>query len=186
MGLIILLLSCLKLALESGEVGDITKSGDLLSLDLLANSSTVGSGSLLGARLALLVVALTLLESTRVRDDDTLLVLVELDNLEGKLLIDLGLSAVLLDEVARSCKALYTVGKCDDSALVDHLSDSTLVDRADSEDGLEDIPRILLELLVTKAETTVLLVYIEYDDVDVSTGLRELARMLDLLGPREV
>ncbi len=60
------------------------------------------------------------------------------------------------------------------------------MDRTYSEYSLEDIPRILLELLVTEAETTVLLVDIENDNINVSTNLSELAGMLDLLGPREI
>jgi hypothetical protein len=47
------------------------------------------------------------------------------------------------------------------------------VDRAGSIDGLVNIPRILFELFVAKAQTTVLFVYFENDDVDVGTNCSE-------------
>ena len=120
------------------------------------------------------------------REDDALGVLVELNHLEVELLVELCARAVSLDEVLGSGKALYAVGECDHGTLLYHLDDGALVYRANGEDGLEYIPRILLELLVAKREATLLLVYLEHLNVDVGTNLSELAGVLNLLGPREV
>ena len=56
----------------------------------------------------------------------------------------------------------------------------------DSELLLDCVPRILLQLFVAKAQTTVLLVDFENDYVDIGTDLGKFARVLNLLGPREV
>ena len=74
----------------------------------------------------------------------------------------------------RSCEALYTVRQRDNSALVQNLDDCTLVDRTNCEDCLEYIPRILLQLLVAKAQATVLLVDLQNLYLDISTNLSEL------------
>ena len=60
------------------------------------------------------------------------------------------------------------------------------MDRTYSEDGLEHIPRIFFQLLVTQAQATVFLVDVEYLYFDRRTDLSYFARVLDLLGPREV
>ena len=60
-------------------------------------------------------------------------VLVELDYLEVKLLVDLSLRAVFLYKVLGSCEAFNTVGKCYDTALVLHLDDGSRMDAAHSE-----------------------------------------------------
>ena len=57
---------------------------------------------------------------------------------------------------------------------------------AAGKDGLVGLPGVLLELLVAQAQATVLLVDVENDNVDGSVNLGELARVLDLLGPRQV
>ena len=66
------------------------------------------------------------------------------------------------------------------------VSEAALVDRVNLEDGLEYIPRILLELLVTEAQATVVSVNLKNLNVEHGTDLCELRGMLDLLGPREV
>ena len=52
--------------------------------------------------------------------------------------------------------------------------------------SLELFPRILLELLVAQAQTTVSYVDVEYYDLDLCTDLSELIRVFDLLGPAQV
>ena len=53
--------------------------------------------------------------------------------------------------------------------------------RSNSEDGFEHFPRILLQLLVSKAHSAVFLVQFENDDFDWIAYTAELRRMLDLL-----
>ena len=116
-----------------------------------------------------------------------LAVLVEVDHLELQGLALLGGGAVFLGQVLGSCKALNAVGiQTDLATTLGELADGTLVHAALGEDGLVGFPRILLELLVTQAQTTVLLVDVENDNVNGSVNLGELARVLDLLGPRQV
>ena len=74
----------------------------------------------------------------------------------------------------RSCEAFYVLSERYYSALLEQLSDFTLVDRTNGVLLLEYIPRIVLELLVTERETTVLLVDVENDNVDLCTYLGEL------------
>ena len=107
-------------------------------------------------------------------EDDTLRVLVELNDLELECLTSLSLCAILLNEVLRCSEALNVLLECYDSTLLEHLGDLTLMDRTYAVFSLEYIPRIILELLVAKAETTVLLVDIQNDNVDLSTYLCEL------------
>ena len=108
------------------------------------------------------------------REDDALAVLVELDNLEWQSLAKCSLCAVFLYKVLRSSKALYTLLERYHSALLEQLDNLALVDAANGVSSLELIPRIVLELLVAKAQTTVLLVDVEYHNVDVGTSLCEL------------
>ena len=108
------------------------------------------------------------------REDDALGLLDELDDLEVELLAGLSLCAIGLHEVLRSGKALTAFVERDDGTLVHHLGNLTGVDAAGSVDGLVGIPRIVLELLVAKAQTTVLLVDFEHNNIDVSTLLSEL------------
>ena len=74
----------------------------------------------------------------------------------------------------RSSEALYVLVERYDGTLLQQFSNLTLVDRANGELLLEDIPRIVLQLLVAERETTVLLVDIEHDDVNLGTHLSEL------------
>ena len=74
----------------------------------------------------------------------------------------------------RCSEALNVLLECYNGTLLEHLGDLTLVDRTNAVLSLEYIPRIILELLVTKAETTVLLVDIQNDHVDLGTYLCEL------------
>ena len=52
----------------------------------------------------------------------------------------------------------------------------TLVDALYGELVLELVPGVLLQLLVTQREAAVLLVDLQYDDLDVGTYLRKLTR----------
>ena len=119
-------------------------------------------------------------------EDDTLALLVELNNLEGKLLALLSLAAIFLDEVLGSGKAFHTILQLDYGALVHHLYDGTLVDRVLLEHSLKYIPGVLFQLLVSERETTVLLVNLQHDNIDGGTNLSELAGVLNLLGPAQV
>ena len=80
-------------------------------------------------------------------EDDALRVLVELNHLEGQFLALLSLRAVLLLEVLRSSEAFHVLVEGNNGALLQQLGNLTGVDRADGVLLLEDIPRILLELL---------------------------------------
>ena len=71
-------------------------------------------------------------------------------------------------------------------ALIQHFDDSTFVYRTYSEYSFEYIPRILFELLVAEAQTTVFLVDFQNHYVDVCTDLSEFRRMFNLLRPRQV
>ena len=128
----------------------------------------------------------TLLEGTAVREDDAMRLLVELDNHERQLLTELSLRAILLCQVLRSSEALATLVESDNGALVHHLGNLTVMDSAGLVDLLVLVPRILLKLLVAEAQTTVLLVDLQDDDLNLGTHCCELRRMLHLLGPRQV
>ena len=60
------------------------------------------------------------------------------------------------------------------------------MDAVHGEAGLELVPGVLLQLLVTQRQTAVLLVDLEHNDLDVGAHLRELARVLHLLRPAQV
>ena len=85
-----------------------------------------------------------------------------------------------------SCEAFYAILQLDNCALVQELDDGTLVDRILSEYGLEYVPGVLLQLLVTERETTVNLVDLQYANVDNLAYLGELIGVLNLLGPAQV
>ena len=74
----------------------------------------------------------------------------------------------------RSSEAFYVLSERYYSALLEQLSNLTLVDRTNGVLLLECIPRIVLKLLVTERETAVLLVDVENDNVDLCTNLSEL------------
>ena len=138
-------------SLKIAESSLFERSGEnwsLLSATVAATTAFATVLTLAGllSALALLLV----LESTAVRKDDALGILVEFEHLELKLLIELGTTAVSLGKMLGSSEALYTIGESDDCALLNHLDDSALVNRTYSEDGLEYIPGILFELLVSE------------------------------------
>ena len=86
----------------------------------------------------------------------------------------------------RSCKAFYTAFELDNSTLVEHFDDFALMNAVLSEDSLKVVPRVVLKLLVPERETTVFLVDVKHDNVDLCANLCELRGMLYLLGPAEV
>ena len=108
------------------------------------------------------------------REDDTLGFLHELDHLELELLTLLGLSTIFLSEMLRSSETFTTFVQSDNGTLIHHLSDLTHVNTSRSVEGLIGIPRIVFELLVTKAQTTILLIDFEHYNVDFLTNLSEL------------
>ena len=104
--------------------------------------------------LALLLIADALL-SVAVRlpglgvgEVDLLGVLGEINHHEGQGLAFLGRGFVGLLEVAVERKALDVVREHHGGALVGQTGDGALVLGTDGEDGLLDIPRVLLQLLV--------------------------------------
>jgi len=145
---------------------------------------------LLGGALAVFAAfaafILAFLEGAGVGDDDAFAVLVELDDLEVESLTLTGFALVFLVEVAHRGESLDVVGEHDGGALVVHVDDLALVDRADGEEALVDVPGVLLELLVSEAEATVFGVDFEDDHVDLLTDLGELGGVFDFLAPAEV
>src|SRR5574344_351395 len=120
-----------------------------------------------------LLLTLRIFECAAVRKDDTLRILVELDNLEIQFLAKLCLAAIFLNQVFRSSETFYVSIKCDNGTLIEHLCYLTCVDRTYCIFSFEYIPRIIFKLLVTKTQTTVLFVYLKYNNIDVSTYLCE-------------
>ena len=108
------------------------------------------------------------------RKNDTLCILYEFDNLKGEFFAKLSLRAILFHKVLRSGKSLTTFIQGDNGSLIHQLGDFTLMYRTWSINSLISIPRIIFELLVTKAQTTVLLINIKNDYVDFGTNGREL------------
>ena len=100
--------------------------------------------------------------------------LIELDNLERQLLAYICRSAVLLLEILDGACALNAFTERDDSSLVCKARDRTLMDGAERILGLEHVPRILLQLLVTEAQTTVLFVDLENDYLKLVSDRGEL------------
>ena len=145
-------------------------------------------GSLLGSAgltLGTLLVA-TLFKGAAMAEEDALALLVELEHLEGKLFAFLCLRAIFLLEVLRRAETFYTILQLNDSALLDELGDGALVNATLREYGGEYVPGVLLELLVTEAEATVVLVDFEDNHFNVGAELCELSGVLDLLRPAEV
>ena len=73
-----------------------------------------------------------------------------------------------------SSETFDVVSELDNSTLFVDFYDSTFVFSAISELSLKCFPRIVFELLVTEAETTVLLVYLQNYNIDRSTDGGEL------------
>ena len=84
------------------------------------------------------------------REDDALRLLVELNHLEGQCLALNGLRAILLLEVLGSSEAFNVLVESNNGTLLEQFGNLTLVDRTNGVLLLEDIPRILLELLALK------------------------------------
>ena len=120
------------------------------------------------------------------RNDDTFCILVEFDYLERQFFIQLSLRTVFFYQVFRSCETFYTIRQCYNGTLIQHFDDSSFVNRTYSEYCFEYIPRIVFQLLVTQAQTTVFLVDFQNYYIDVCTNLSEFRRMFDLLSPRQV
>lgn len=99
---------------------------------------------------ALLWLLSSLLECTRVAEDDALSLLDELDYLELELLASLGCCAVLLLEMLWSSESLTSLVESDDSALIHHLCYLACMYRAWSVYLLVSIPWVLLKLLVSE------------------------------------
>ena len=120
------------------------------------------------------------------RQDDTFAFLVKFNYLELQFFVQLSLAAVFFYQMFRSSKAFYTIFQLDYGTFVQHLDDSTFVNRVHREYGFKHIPRVLFKLLVTQAQTTVFFVDFQYLNLDFCANLREFRRMFDLLGPRKV
>ena len=60
------------------------------------------------------------------------------------------------------------------------------MDRINGKDTLEYVPRILFELFVTQAQTTIFLIDFQYLNFDVGSDLSKFRRVFDFLRPRKV
>ena len=118
--------------------------------------------------------------------EDAFSVAVELDHAERQFVAYCYRALVLFLEVASRAEGLYAFLERYNSALVGQLNYLTLNLLVNTELSLELFPRILLELLVAQAQTTVSYVDVEYYDLDLCTDLSELIRVFDLLGPAQV
>ena len=107
------------------------------------------------------------------RQDDTLAVLVKLDNLERQCLTKSGLCAVLLNEMLWCGEAFNALLERYNGTLFEKLDNLALVNAANSVCSLELVPGVILKLLVTKAQATVVLVDVENDYVDFCANLCE-------------
>lgn len=119
-------------------------------------------------------LTLYIFECAAVRQDNALAVLVELDYLERKFLTQSGLCAIFLDKMLRSGKALYAFFQRNDGTLLQKFGYLALMYAAYGICTLEYVPGILLKLFVTEAQTTVLLVDVENDNLNRSANLCEL------------
>ena len=119
-------------------------------------------------------------------NENTFRVAVELDYLERQLVAYSNRALVLFLEVAGRAECLYAFLERDNGSLVGQLNYLTIYDSVNAELSLQLLPRILLELLVTKAQTAVSYVDVKYNNLDLSTDLGELIRVFDLLGPAQV
>ena len=108
------------------------------------------------------------------RKNYTLAFLVELEHLEGKGLTLSGMTTVFLHQVLGSGKTFNAIGQLNHGTLVHLLNDGAFVNASFSEDCFEYVPRILFELLVAKAETTVLLVDFKYNNFHFGAHLSKL------------
>ena len=77
-------------------------------------------------------------------------------------------------------ETFYAVLKCYNSTLVAQFNNLTFYLRVNSEFGFEFLPRILLELFVTEAETAVLFVDFENYYLNLCTDRGELRRPQDV------
>ena len=163
---------------EAGRCSLVLDGGSFLALSLLGGGSCLLLGTSFGT--------LNIFEGAAVAEDDALAVLVELNHLEGEGFALNSVAAVFLHEVLGSGKAFNALLELNYGTLLKHFDDGTFVDATLREYTFEYIPRILAELLVAEAETTVVLVDFENDYLNLCANLSELRGMLYLLGPREV
>ena len=112
-----------------------------------------------------------LLPCTEVAYEDAFSVAVELDHAERQFVAYCYRALVLFLEVASRAEGLYAFLERYNSALVGQLNYLTLNLLVNTELSLELFPRILLELLVAQAQTTVSYVDVEYYDLDLCTDL---------------
>jgi len=96
------------------------------------------------------------------------------------------MGTIFLNQVAWGSKTFNTIRQGNYSTFIKKVNDSTFVNWINSKDCFKDIPWILFQLLVAKAQTTVFLVDIQYLNFDFRTNGGKLRRMFDFLGPAEV
>ena len=82
-----------------------------------------------------------------------------------------------------SSETFDVVSELDNSTLFVDFYDSTFVFSAISKLCLKRFPRIVFELLVTEAKTTVFLIDVENYNVHLSANLSEFRGVLNLLSP---
>ena len=175
------------LLFQAGQNAEVAKSGLFESLIDFLNSLLGGAFFLSLFGLALYALGIDIiLENAGVGNDDFLVFLGELDNLEVKGLTLAGFALVLFLKMTHGSETFNTVGKSNSGTLVVDVGDSALLDAANGKERFVNIPRILLELLVTEAETTVFGIDFENNNLNGVTNLGELGRMLNLLAPAQV
>src|ERR1043165_5164029 len=76
-----------------------------------------------------------------------------------------------------------TVFDLDESAEVRQVADASVNARADLVTLVQRLPRVLLHLLHTEADTTRLGIDAQYFDFHCVAGIDDFARVLDALGP---
>ena len=108
------------------------------------------------------------------RKDDALAVLIELDNLERKFLVQSCLCAVFLNEMLRSGKSFNAFFERDNGAFLKEFGYFALMYAAYCIFSLKYVPGILFELLVAEAQTAVVLVNVKNDNIYCCTNLCEL------------
>ena len=119
-------------------------------------------------------------------EHDALSLFVELDHAELECVAFSNRALVLFSEMTAGAETFYAILECYNGTLVAEFNDLTFNECVNAEFSFKLFPRILLELLVAKAETTVLFVDFEHDNLDFSTDRGELVRVFDFLGPAQI
>ena len=108
------------------------------------------------------------------RHRDALGIAIELKHNEVCVLLGLDVGSVLALQMLRLTESFHTVWQCHGHVAAVDGQHRAFVGRSDFEDLLERIPRVLLELLVSKAHAAVGLIQLEHDHFDLVSNTTEL------------